>query len=172
MEAALAEGDGMEITQVESEIRDDEDEGNADIDLDFTKKKKKKKKPFNMDELEATLSDIREDGVTEQEDELILDDNLDLELDFSKTKKKKKKKKDLDELMAEADEKQEDKENGTDCFILYCIQHLQLELIYVISQFLILIWSDFVMNLLTWIIFSSNIINYKIYTSSQICKLI
>ena len=169
MEAALAEGDGTETAQIESESRDDEDEANADIDLDFTKKKKKKKKPFNMDELEATLSDIKEDGIIEQEDELILDDNLDLELDFSKTKKKKKKKKDLDELMAEADEKQEDKENGTDCFVLRCVQYLRpLEIVYVILQLLVNFFCHELAHLNNFLRF--NIVSHKKHVSSQICE--
>lgn len=92
------------------------DDGIVDLDLEtFGKKKKKKKKPFNMEELEGTLPEEKEEKVPEMTgaiEEPMIDDNFDLDMDFSKTKKKKKKKKDLDELMAEADEKQDDKENG------------------------------------------------------------
>jgi len=92
-------------------------DNDADIDLDFTKKKKKKKKPFSTDDLEAALSEVKDDNFGDganQEDELI-DDNFDL--DFNKLKKKKKsKKKDLDEIMAEVEDKAEDKENGKKLF--------------------------------------------------------
>ncbi|XP_031347316.1 eukaryotic translation initiation factor 2 subunit 2 isoform X1 [Photinus pyralis] len=122
IDAALAEGSGDAIENVNNSIsnnvaddnKEEDIDDNVDIDLDFSKKKKKKKKPFNMEELESTLPDGKDkedsalDNITNQDDS-IMDDNFDL--DFSKTKKKKKKKKDLDELIAEADDKQDDKEN-------------------------------------------------------------
>lgn len=125
IDAALAEGSGDAIENVNNSMsnnvaddnREEDIDDNVDIDLDFSKKKKKKKKPFNMEELESTLPDGKDrddsalDNITNQDDS-IMDDNFDL--DFSKTKKKKKKKKDLDELIAEADDKQEDKENVED----------------------------------------------------------
>ncbi|XP_067211981.1 eukaryotic translation initiation factor 2 subunit 2 isoform X2 [Linepithema humile] len=90
-----------------------EDEEALDLES-FGKKKKKKKKAFNLDELEATLPDIKkEEPVEQQIEEIVVDDDFDLDMDFSKTKKKKKKKKDLDELVAEEERKEiEDKENG------------------------------------------------------------
>ncbi|KAB0796811.1 hypothetical protein PPYR_10872 [Photinus pyralis] len=125
IDAALAEGSGDAIENVNNSIsnnvaddnKEEDIDDNVDIDLDFSKKKKKKKKPFNMEELESTLPDGKDkedsalDNITNQDDS-IMDDNFDL--DFSKTKKKKKKKKDLDELIAEADDKQDDKENVED----------------------------------------------------------
>ncbi|KAF7269729.1 eukaryotic translation initiation factor 2 subunit beta isoform X2 [Rhynchophorus ferrugineus] len=123
VDAALAEGnDNLDGNVISGEnesapTAEDGDDNNADIDLDFTKqKKKKKKKPFNTDDLESALNEVKDDNATNdggnQEDELIEDD---FDLDFNKLKKKKKsKKKDLDEIMAEVDEKTEDKENVDD----------------------------------------------------------
>ncbi|CAH1129881.1 unnamed protein product [Ceutorhynchus assimilis] len=121
IDAALAEGDAPESTtngleDNEAPPAQEDADDNADIDLDFTKqKKKKKKKPFSTDDLEAALTDIKDEtGAGEgggQDDEAI-DDNFDL--DFNKLKKKRKNKKNLDEIMAEVDDKTDDKENVDD----------------------------------------------------------
>lgn len=124
IDAALAEGNDVNADgatnngpseEVDTPGGGEDADNDADIDLDFTKKKKKKKKPFSTDDLEAALSEVKDDNFGDganQEDELI-DDNFDL--DFNKLKKKKKsKKKDLDEIMAEVEDKAEDKENVDD----------------------------------------------------------
>ncbi|XP_050316115.1 eukaryotic translation initiation factor 2 subunit 2 [Anthonomus grandis grandis] len=123
IDAALAEGDSSEMftngggEETEAPAAAEEADDTADIDLDFTKqKKKKKKKPFSTEDLDAALSEVKDEtggGEGVGQDDEMMDDNFDL--DFNKLKKKKKSKKtNVDDIMADVDDKTEDKENVDD----------------------------------------------------------
>ncbi|GBP02765.1 Eukaryotic translation initiation factor 2 subunit 2 [Eumeta japonica] len=122
IDAALA-GEQAESTSKEAMVEPGDVDGDLpeddNLDLDnFGKKKKKKKKPFfNLDELESSLPEVKEEkppveDPEPQEDEMV--DDLDLDMDFSKMMKKKKRRpKNIDEIVAD-DDQAEDKENIED----------------------------------------------------------
>lgn len=118
MDAAMA-GETGESTSMEAPAEagdvDVPEDDNLDLDNFGKKKKKKKKTFFNLEELESSLPETKDEKPPAEEpepqEEEVIDD-LDLDIDFTKTKKKKKKR--IDELVLEDDIRDEDQENVED----------------------------------------------------------
>lgn len=118
LDAALADSSAPPAVEPEPSAENGEGpevkEGTPEMDsieiFGKKKSKKKKSKAFNLDELNETLPETKDAGVTVGEDRDFSStqppefDDFDLDMDFSKAKKKKsKKKKGLDDLIAKDD---------------------------------------------------------------------
>ncbi|XP_071515122.1 eukaryotic translation initiation factor 2 subunit 2 isoform X2 [Panulirus ornatus] len=118
LDAALADSSAPPAVEPEPSAENGEGpevkEGTPEMDsieiFGKKKSKKKKSKAFNLDELNETLPEAKDAGVTVGEDRDFSStqpaefDDFDLDMDFSKAKKKKsKKKKGLDDLIAKDD---------------------------------------------------------------------